>query len=214
MERRTGEDVSDDTAAEYLENGPGQGGRPEARLDLIRHLLASGDTWADPSPEVFDVISSGITRVEVAGSPPPNRRRLAPAWGIAAVLVVALVGVLAWLDRPEEPEPLTVAMVGTEIAPEAVGTALLKETPAGWYIRLELEGLGPAPESTYYEGWMWRDSEGVSIGTFHLRGGAEPVALWSGVDPANYPAIRVTLQEEGSGPQTSDQVVMRGEIEG
>jgi hypothetical protein len=62
---------------------------------------------------------------------------------------------------------------------------------------------------------MWNDEgEGVSIGTFHLRGGEEPVILWSGVDPADYPAIWVTREPEDGDPGASDQVVMRGRIEG
>jgi hypothetical protein len=50
----------------------------------------------------------------------------------------------------------------------------------------------------------------VSIGTFHLRGDPEPIVLWSGVDPASYPAIWVTLEDEDGDPSASESVVMRG----
>jgi hypothetical protein len=39
------------------------------------------------------------------------------------------------------------------------------------------------------------------------------VALWSGVSPIDYPAIWVTLQDEGAGPAASDRVVMKGKLE-
>ncbi len=106
-----------------------------------------------------------------------------------------------------------VAINGTDLAPDATGKATLRPTSSGWYIRLEVSGLPAAPEGTYYEGWVWSEEEGVSIGTFHLHGGAEPVVLWSGVDVAEYPAIWVTLQDEGAGAEASDRIMMKGRIE-
>ena len=204
----------EDRRATYLGSGPEAPSPPDDRLDLIRDVLSAEATWAEPLPGTFELIAAevGAGKPELAVSP-KRSPRLSPAWGIAAVLVVALFGFLGWLDRPVEAEGSLVAMTGTILAPEAQGTALVREAPAGWYIRLEIEGLAAAPEDTYYEGWVWRDGEGVSIGTFHLRGGFEPVALWSGVDPADYPAISVTLQDEGAGTAASERVVMRGRIE-
>jgi hypothetical protein len=36
------------------------------------------------------------------------------------------------------------------------------------------------------------------------------VVLWSGVDPEDYPAIWVTLEDEDGDPTASDRVVMKG----
>jgi hypothetical protein len=89
----------------------------------------------------------------------------------------------------------------------------VRSTEAGWWIHLDVTGLPPAPEGQYYEGWVWSDEgEGVSIGTFHLRGGDAPVVLWSGVPLAEYPSIWVTLENEDEGPEASELVVMTGRI--
>jgi hypothetical protein len=89
----------------------------------------------------------------------------------------------------------------------------VKPTDAGWWIRLDVTDLPPAPDGMYYEGWVWSDAgEGVSIGTFHLRGGDAPVVLWSGVPLAEYPSIWVTLEDEEEGPEASDLVVMTGRL--
>jgi hypothetical protein len=58
---------------------------------------------------------------------------------------------------------------------------------------------------------VWSDDgEGVSIGTFHLRGGDESVMLWSGVDPTDYPSIWVTLEDEDGDATASGVVLLRG----
>jgi hypothetical protein len=102
-------------------------------------------------------------------------------------------------------------MAGTQLQPDAAGEAEIEATDAGWFIKLDLENLPAADEGTYYEGWVWSDDgDGVSIGTFHLRGGDHSVTLWSGVDPADYPAIWVTLEDEDGDPSASDRVVLRG----
>ena len=53
----------------------------------------------------------------------------------------------------------------------------------------------------------------MSIGTFHLRDGDDAVVLWSGVDVAEYPAISVTLEDEGAGPEPSERIMMKGRVE-
>lgn len=202
-----------DERAEYLATGS-RDPADRGRLDEILALMREDTTWAEPQPEVGDRVIAAIAGM-ADESPAPRRRRVgayaAAVVGIAAVtaLVLGLAGVF---DAPDEQ---LVAMEGTEIETSAVGEAALRPTGSGWWIRLEVAGLPAADPGTYYEGWMWNDEgEGVSIGTFHLRGGEEPVILWSGVDPADYPAIWVTREPEDGDPGASDQVVMRGRIEG
>ncbi len=148
-----------------------------------------------------------------AGAPAVARRGWAWLGAAAAVAAIgaSVIGVGALFDEAA-PETV-VAVSGTDLMPEAEGVATLQPTGSGWYIRLDLEGLPAAPEGSYYEGWVWSDDEGVSIGTFHLRGEPGPVVLWSGVDVADYPAIWVTLEDEGAGPEASDRVMMKGRVE-
>lgn len=205
--------MSRDDRTEYLETGWGDVPGPD-RLDLIRELLARATLWEETPPGLAEKVSQGIgTRpVEpVARSP---RRWLVP---VLVGAVALLFGVLALMLPSDEPDPpdAVATMSGTDLVPESEGTAAIRNMGSGWSIRLNLVGLPPAAEGTFYQGWAWNDAgEGVSIGTFHLRGGHYPVTLWAGVDLADYPYIWVTLQEEGGGTDVSDQIVMRGRIEG
>lgn len=199
----------------YLETGAGGNLEGADRLDRIRSLLERAETWAEPPAGLLEDILEATDREPARVMPAPRRRpRYLPGLSIAAVLAIVLVGLILFLDQgPAEQDDMVVALAGTELAPGARGEARIDETPAGWYIRLQVDGLPPAPEGSYYEGWLWREGEGVSIGTFHLRS-SEPIALWSGVSPDEYPVVRITLQDVGGGPAASERVMMAGTILG
>ena len=202
-----------DERAEYLATGSGTEPGDKERLDLIRDLLGRETTWSEPPPEVADRLIASIGIEKTARDPEPSRtwRRgpliAAAATGVAA-LVVVIAGLLGVFSSPAE---RVIAIEGTDFQPAASGEAEIRETDAGWWIRLHVNDLPAAEEGTYYEGWVWNDDgQGVSIGTFHLRGDQESVVLWSGVDPDDYPAIWVTLEEEDGDPAASDRIVMWG----
>lgn len=201
-----------DERAEYLASAKGPEPADRDRLDLIREILGLDATWAEPPPEVSDRLLAAMgagSALEVASSSPSRRwvRAFAAALGSAAI-VILVAGLLGVFSSPDEQ---VVAIAGTDLEPDASGQAAIRETESGWWIRLDVDQLPAADRGTYYEGWVWNDDgEGVSIGTFHLRGGSESVVLWSGVDPADYPAIWVTLENEDGDPSASDHVVMRG----
>jgi hypothetical protein len=197
----------------YLESGPATG-EGQDRLDLMRRLLADPATWSDPPSGIVESVAAEIGAAHQTSQPAPRRRRLVTVMVAAAVLLVAAFGVAGLIDGPADSTAIGSSLVGTELAAAARGTASLEETPSGWWIRLELDGLAPAPQGSFYQGWVWSQDEGISIGTFHLRGGSDPVILWSGVDIADYPSIWITLQAEGSGPAASELVMMRGEVTG
>jgi hypothetical protein len=136
-------------------------------------------------------------------------------------MVTALVGstaavvalVLASVTVVTSGADTVVAMTGTDLQAGASGTATVHPTGSGWYVRLDVTGLPPAPEGSYYEGWVWSDDgEGVSIGTFHLRSQDGPVILWSGVEMTEYPSVWVTLEDEDGSPEASDQLVLTGRM--
>ena len=198
--------------AHYLASYSGPQPDDQDRLDLIREILGREATWSEPPPEVADRLFATIGTSHLATGaksvPPPRRWGAAAAVLGAAAFVVLLAGLLGVFSSPDE---TVVPIAGTELQPEATGEAAIRETDAGWWIRLEIDDLPAAQAGTYYEGWVWNDQgEGVSIGTFHLRGETESVVLWSGVDPADYPAIWVTLEEEDGDPSASERVVMWG----
>jgi hypothetical protein len=207
---------SEDIRADYLATGSGESPADHEQLDLIRGVLAEGAAWEEPPEGVVDGLLATIAREAQApalevGAPPPRRPLLLAAAAVAAIALL-VIGVASVLDDPIA--DTVVAMTGTDLAPAAAGIASLRPTPSGWYIRLDVNGLPAAPEGSYYEGWVWSDDhEGVSIGTFHVRAGDDPVVLWSGVNVAEYPAIWVTLQDEGAGPEASDRIMMKGRVE-
>lgn len=202
-----------DERAEYLASAAGPGPSDRERLDQIREILGRDATWSEPPPEVADRLLAAIgARKSPNGraKPEPARRWVWPAAALVATAaaVIAVMGLLGVFSAPDEQ---VVAISGTELEPEATGQVAIRETESGWWIRLDVDDLPAAEAGTYYEGWVWNDDgEGVSIGTFHFRGGERSVVLWSGVDPEDYPAIWVTLEDEDGDPAASDRVVMRG----
>ncbi|MGH8873023.1 MAG: anti-sigma factor [Acidimicrobiia bacterium] len=205
----------DDSRAQYLASGSGDGPQEHERLDLIRAVLANEATWAEPPPQVADGLLAALAEEAVPGRTAPPEQ--ASRWPLVAALTGGLVAVVALVlstvNVVDEEREILVAMSGTELEVAAQGQAAVRPTKAGWWIRLDVTGLPPAPEGSYYEGWVWSDDgEGVSIGTFHLRGGDAPVVLWSGVPLAEYPSIWVTLEDEDEGAEASDRVVMTGRI--
>jgi hypothetical protein len=197
-----------------LETGQADHKAAPDRLRLLRGVLGDSNTWSGPPAGLYEEIVLGLDGRPATGTD-RKRRSLQPSLGIAAALLIALVGLLLTSSEgvPEE-TGMVIAVAGTGLAPEAAGTLLLRETPSGWYLRLDVSGLPPAPNGSYYEGWLSRDANAVSVGTFHMRNGAEPVALWSGVAPAEYPVFSVTLQDEGGGPAASDAVMLGAAVDG
>lgn len=206
--------MNNEERAHYLESGTGDLDGSE-RLDMIRELLADAKTWSEPPPGVAESVAKGIGVRPTESVSPGRARRWVPAIVGAAAVLLAVLG-LAGVFQPPPPAPGAFAtMTGTELVPDAQGTAVVRDTSSGWSVRLEVEGLPPAAEGTYYQGWAWNAAgDGVSIGTFHLRNGTYPVTLWAGVSLVEYPWIWVTLQDEDGGAEASDLVMMRGRIEG
>jgi len=208
----------EDPRIEYLASGSGDPEGETDHLDLIRNLLDQESTWVEPPPEVVDALMASIGEGEPAQAPVAKPRRrvnwtaIAAVLGLTAILVAMLLGPLSGTPQPV-PEAI-VALTGTELAPTLEGSAAVRPTGSGWWIRLDVTGLPPAPEGSYYQGWVGNQANAVSIGTFHMRDGEDPVVLWSGVSLIDYPSLFVTLQDEGMGTQPSDRVMVTGAIEG
>jgi hypothetical protein len=139
---------------------------------------------------------------------------------VAAALVLAF-GAGLWLGNRDDAgvagdDPADAAagvtLSGTALAPEATATGLIFDRGAGYSIRLHVDGLSPAPQGEYYEGWLQSVAgDLVSVGTFHMRGGDGSVVLWSGVGVDDYPTLLVTEQVEGQ-EASSPQVVLAGPV--
>ena len=103
-------------------------------------------------------------------------------------------------------------LAGTDLAPNASALAAVTITDRGTKIVLDVSDLPPAPPGSYYEAWLRKDAEiGVSAGTFHLRGGDEPLELWAGVPIDDFPLLTVTIQDEAQ-PMSSGRVVLKASL--
>lgn len=198
--------MSDDRA-NYLESGAGPEPNDKERLDRIRGLLTRAEIWAEPPHDVAEnvrtTIAAGTVSTKVTSG-------AGTRWAMGAVAAAAVIALILGLGL-NSPSGIVVDMDGTELAAGASGEALVRTVDEGWWIDLDVSGLPPTESGQYYEGWLWSDEgEGVSVGTFHLRNGHGPVTLWSGVDPAGYPSLWVTLEDEDGDPAASSRVVMRG----
>jgi hypothetical protein len=214
-----------------------------ALLDALAPTLRDEAVWVEPPAGLADSIIAAIAAERSAGPAPltavptaplesapavppeapatvrpitsARSRRSRTTWwvGAAAAAAVAALAVGIVVSRGDGDTEEQFAIDGTELAPEASASAEVNDAGAGVAIRLDIHGLAPAPEGSYYQGWV-RNAEGetVTIGTFHMRSGDDLVTLWSGVDIDEYSTVTVTLQEEGAGPESSGQVVLRGSI--
>jgi hypothetical protein len=194
---------------------------PEAAL---ARLLGDPAVWAEVTPGLRQ-----RTLAEATGSAAdakvtvmrPDRRPRPRAWhrrpllAAAAVVVLGLmvVGGLS-LGRDAEPGGVVVALAGTEDMPGARATAELRDEPAGVSVVVDVQGLPPAPDGSFYEVWLVGEAGKVSAGTFHRRGEQDEVALWLGVDPDGYDALTVTRQPTAGGTTAEGVVVLRGELPG
>jgi Anti-sigma-K factor rskA len=73
---------------------------------------------------------------------------------------------------------MEVALAGTAEGPAATATAVLLDEPSGVSITLDVGGLEPASDDTFYEAWLVGESGKASAGTFHLRGAQDDIELW------------------------------------
>lgn len=202
-----------DERSEYLASGTGPEPDDRERIDSIRAVLGDQNTWAEPPPDVADRV---VTAIGEQAKPDLESRGRSWGWaavGIAAAAVVALV--LAFSGVFSGSATTVVAMSGTDLQPDVTGQAAIQETGSGWWIELDLANLPSAKPGTYYEAWVWNDSgQGVSIGTFHFRETADPIVMWSGVDPDDYPSVWVTLEDEDGDPSASERIVVWGRAQG
>lgn len=128
----------------------------------------------------------------------------------ASVFAVAFIGLTLWSP---DGSVVHIEMTGTGDAPEARGVAVLTETGSGLSIELDVEGLDPASDGSYYQAWMVGERGMIPVGSFHVRGTGDGITLWSGVSVDDYPGLTVTLRTVDD-PQATGDPVLSGELDG
>jgi hypothetical protein len=201
--------------------------------DGLTALLADEAVWAEPPAGGLDRLLTelGGPRSTVTSLPSRAADRTARAqrrrWRTAAALAAAAVAVFAAglmfgnagddsgeAASPDAGDPpvAVFSVLGTPVAPDAVADVEVFDRGAGYALILDTRGLAPAPDGSFYQGWL-RSAAGeqVSVGTFHMRGGDDIVVLWSGVPLSRYPTLVVTRHDAG-GSVTGEEVLI-GDVE-
>ncbi len=165
---------------------------------------------AAPAPEVRSLDQQRQARAARRGWARPAL--LAAA--VAAVFGIGVVGgtLIGGTDSGPSTDGTEVALSGTENLPDSSGTVVLNAEPSGFEVVLNVEGLPPAPEGTFYEAWLLGADGKVSAGTFHVREPQEDIILWLGVDIDAYDAISVTRQPVVGGSLADGVVMMKGPL--
>ena len=191
-----------------------------AEMAALDDLLDTGGVWEDPPAELEDLIVAAITEEAAPLSDPlapVAYRRERPRWLAVAAAVIIAFGVGALIpqlgnDDAEGPATTEFALSPTDLAGEASGTVELAELRNGLRIILAVESLPPAPEGQFYEAWMRTADDGVSAGTFHMRGETGEIELWAGVLSDGYPIFSITLEDEDGDTSSSGRVVMKADL--
>jgi hypothetical protein len=131
---------------------------------------------------------------------------IAGAVATAAAAVIAVV--LLWPSSNLRSYPVS----GTAAQPGASAVVTLDPKPAGVDISIEITGLPPSTEDTYYAAWLRGPQGTVPVGSFHWKKAANPISLWSGVEADRYPTFFITRQREGDPPAPSADVVLQGQV--
>lgn len=168
-----------------------------------------------------------VPRIEHATGPRSWWQRLvslfqgaAPAWGVASLVLVALLVLsnLWWWQRTDQEGAIVVgggmqvvAMVGTDAAPDAVGTLVISQD--GEYGTLVVDGLPSLDEDHQYQLWLIRDGQRTSGGVFSVNPEGYG-ALWiSSPDPlSSYPDFGITEEPAGGSPGPTGKKVLGGSL--
>jgi len=166
-------------------------------------------------PRLAPITNGASSKTEPIGGATVIPISMAHRWlrpvgvGVAAAIVL-IAGYALGANSIGRDDGTEFALAATELAPGGEATAVISETLQGTRIRLDVSGLPPAADGSYYEAWLRQNAEiGVSAGTFHLRGGDDGVIeLWAGVSVEDYPLFTITVQDEAV-PDSSGQVVLK-----
>jgi hypothetical protein len=187
--------------------------------DGVTALLADEAVWAVPPADGLDRLLTelAVPTSTVIPLTPRAGERPAPAhrarWRTAVAAAAAAVAVFAaglmlgnagddsgQAASPDADDPPVAefSVRGTSAAPDAAADVEVFDRGAGYALILQTRGLAPAPDGSFYQGWLRSPAgEQVSVGTFHMRGGDDIVVLWSGVPLSGYPTLVVTRHDAG-----------------
>ncbi len=182
-------------------------------LKAIASRVTDEDFQRDEPPaELWTAIATAMDRPvnDVVTLRRPHRR----AWLGAAAVVVAGLAIAGGLLRSARREGNIVAsttLTNKGLSPlgaESSGNAEIIRRGSSYRLHLDLSGVPNEPTS-YVEVWLIdRQVQGmISLGPFHGDG---DYAIPSGVDPARYPIVDVSIEPADGVPTHSGVSIVRG----
>jgi hypothetical protein len=194
-----------------------------ADVAFLAALLADPSTWAEPSARLEDAVVRAVADADPVGEAsvtpiaPAARRRSgsrARRWtwsaAAAAAVVAIAVGVFGVMHSRTSTD-FEARLSATGLAPSASATVDITHNRAGFRVVLDAHGLPPLRPGEFYQAWL-KNSSGalVPIGSFSSSDAR--VTLWSGVDPAEYSGISVTIEAADNDQGSSGRRVLVGTL--
>jgi anti-sigma-K factor RskA len=159
--------------------------------------------------------------VEAAAAGDERRRvfTLAALSAVAVLIVLLAAAVIFWPNGSGSgPPPTEFALVGVGgSTATAQAVAVLDEQGGGWVIDLDVSGLAPPPEGSYYECWYVGAGDTrerpnrISAGTFVVGDrGSAALRMTLGARLREYPTMTVSLEPDDGDPAWSGPEVLKG----
>lgn len=128
---------------------------------------------------------------------------------IAAAAVIAVIaGALAARLTSSPSFDTRIVLAAAEVGSSARGIALVRETDDGREVELDVAGLPPNDDESFYECWFVGDGDTleepnrVSVGTFKVGpDGRAKVRMFSAADAERFPKMGVTREPDDGNPQ-------------
>jgi hypothetical protein len=187
-----------------------------AEVPMLADLLADPSTWAEPRPELEDAVLAAVlgASAEPTNVVPMRGRTGGSRWVRTAAAVAAGIVIIAGVivaTRGGPAPDFESELAATELAPGAAGSVDITANAGGFQVTLDASGLAPLPAGQYYQAWL-KDASGtlVAIGTFSSSD--DTVILWSGVSPADFPTMTVTIEAADGDQASSGRVVLAGPV--
>lgn len=194
-----------------------------AEVAFLAALLADPSTWAEPSADLEDAVVRAVDDAEPVGdasvtpiAPAARRRAASPrrrgAWSVAAVAaaVAIALGVFGVVHGRTSTD-FEARLSATGLAPGASATVDITHNRAGFRVVLDAHGLPPLRPGEFYQAWLKNSTNMlVPIGSFSSSDAR--VTLWSGVDPAEYSGISVTIEAADNNQGSSHRAVLAGTL--
>ena len=179
-------------------------------------LLADETMWAEPAPDLEDLVAASIQ-----AAPKPTHHwatsdRTTGSWvrplvaGLAAAAAIIAAVFLFSRDGGQD-RFASGQLAGTDLASRASGKVVIYQDAAGFRLELKATDLPSLDEGRFFQAWLKGPKGSVPVGTFS-RGNGDWVVLWSGVSPADYPEMTVTIEAPDGNQASSGQKVLTGDV--